>query len=93
MQIIEDKLSYDFISNLIENNKEVKALFHANWSSLSKKIRDEFMKEKEDQYQNKEKIIIDIDKNRELMQKLGINQIPSLVTFTKDKLVKNDFYK
>lgn len=91
MQIIKDKLSDDLIFSLVEENKEVTALFHANWSSFSNKIKEEFLSEKEDQYKNYKKIIIDIDKNRELMQKLGINQIPSLVTFTKDSLEKNDF--
>lgn len=91
MQIIKDKLSNDLIFSLIKENKEVTALFHANWSSFSNKIKEEFLKENEDQYKDKAKIIIDIDKNRELMQKLGINQIPSLVIFTKDSLKKNDF--
>lgn len=36
-------------------------------------------------------MIIDIDKNRELIKKLGINQIPSLVSITKDSLNENDF--
>lgn len=91
MQVINTKLTSDYIASLVENNKEVTALFHANWSSFSNKIKDEFLKEKEDQYKNSKKIIIDIDRNRELMQRLGINQIPSLVTFTKDSLKKNDF--
>lgn len=91
MQIIKDKLSDDLIFSLIDKNKEVTALFHANWSSCSNKIKEKFLNEKEDQYKDSTRIVIDIDKNRELMQKLGINQIPSLVTFTKDSLKKNDY--
>ena len=54
-------------------------------------MKNEFLKEEEDSYKNIKKIIIDIDKNGELVKKLGINQIPSLVTITKDSLRKNDF--
>ncbi|MFR6221877.1 MAG: thioredoxin, partial [Anaerococcus sp.] len=67
------------------------ALFHANWSSSSNLMKKNFLKEEEDSYKNIKKMIIDIDKNRELIKKLGINQIPSLVSITKDSLNENDF--
>ena len=54
-------------------------------------MKKNFLKEEEDSYKNIKKMIIDIDKNRELIKKLGINQIPSLVSITKDSLNENDF--
>ena len=66
-------------------------VFHANWSNFSIKIKEDFLKEEEDSYKDIEKIIIDIDKNRDLLKKLGINQIPSLVSITKDSQNENDF--
>lgn len=91
MQIVDYKISKEFFENILLDNKKIIALFHANWSNFSQNMKNEFLKEEEDSYKNKKKIIIDIDKNGELVKKLGINQIPSLVTITKDSLRKNDF--
>lgn len=91
MQIVDYKISKEFLENILLDNKKIIALFHANWSNFSQNMKNEFLKEEEDSYKNIKKIIIDIDKNGELVKKLGINQIPSLVTITKDSLRKNDF--
>lgn len=91
MQIVDYKISKEFLENILLDNKKIIALFHANWSNFSQNMKNEFLKEEEDSYNNIRKIIIDIDKNGELVKKLGINQIPSLVTITKDSLRKNDF--
>lgn len=91
MQIVDYKISKEFLENILLDNKKIIALFHANWSNFSQNMKNEFLKEEEDSYINIKKIIIDIDKNGELVKKLGINQIPSLVTITKDSLRKNDF--
>lgn len=92
MQVVDYKISKEFFENILLDNKKIIALFHANWSNFSQNMKNEFLKEEEDSYKNiKKKIIIDIDKNGELVKKLGINQIPSLVTITKDSLRKNDF--
>lgn len=91
MQIVDYKISKEFFENILLDNKKIIALFHANWSNFSQNMKNEFLKEEEDSYKNIKKIIIDIDKNGELVKKLGINQIPSLVTITKDSLRKNDF--
>ncbi|WP_049690722.1 thioredoxin domain-containing protein [Anaerococcus jeddahensis] len=91
MQIVDYKISKEFLENILLDNKKIIALFHANWSNFSQNMKKEFLKEEEDSYKNIKKIIIDIDKNGELVKKLGINQIPSLVTITKDSLRKNDF--
>lgn len=91
MQIVDYKISKEFLENILLDNKKIIALFHANWSNFSQNMKREFLKEEEDSYKNIKKIIIDIDKNGELVKKLGINQIPSLVTITKDSLRKNDF--
>lgn len=91
MQIIDYKISKKFLENILLDNKKIIALFHANWSNFSQNMKREFLKEEEDSYNNIRKIIIDIDKNGELVKKLGINQIPSLVTITKNSLRKNDF--
>ncbi|MDU2829298.1 MAG: thioredoxin domain-containing protein [Anaerococcus sp.] len=91
MQIVDYKISKEFLENILLDNKKIIALFHANWSNFSQNMKKEFLKEEEDSYKNIKKIIIDIDKNGELVKKLGINQIPSLVTITKDGLRKNDF--
>ena len=91
MQVVDYKISKEFLENILLDNKKIIALFHANWSNFSQNMKKEFLKEEEDSYKNIKKIIIDIDKNGELVKKLGINQIPSLVTITKDSLRKNDF--
>lgn len=91
MQVVDYKISKEFLENILLDNKKIIALFHANWSNFSQNMKREFLKEEEDSYNNIRKIIIDIDKNRELVKKLGINQIPSLVTITKNSLRKNDF--
>lgn len=91
MQIVDYKISKEFLENILTDNKKIIALFHANWSNSSHLMKKEFLKEEEDSYNNIRKIIIDIDKNGELVKKLGINQIPSLVTITKNSLRKNDF--
>ncbi|MDU6792096.1 MAG: thioredoxin domain-containing protein [Anaerococcus sp.] len=91
MQVVDYKISKEFLENILLDNKKIIALFHANWSNFSQNMKREFLKEEEDSYKNIKKIIIDIDKNGELVKKLGINQIPSLVTITKDSLRKNDF--
>lgn len=91
MQIVDYKISKEFLENILLDNKKIIALFHANWSNFSQNMKKEFLKEEEDSYNNIRKIIIDIDKNGELVKKLGINQIPSLVTITKNSLRKNDF--
>lgn len=90
MQIVDKKISIDFLENLLVDNKKIIALFHANWSNYSNQIKKEFLKEEEDSYRDIEKIIIDIDKNGDLVKKLGINQIPSLVAITKDRGKKSD---
>ena len=91
MQVVDYKISKEFLENILLDNKKIIALFHANWSNFSQNMKNEFLKEEEDSYNNIRKIIIDIDKNGELVKKLGINQIPSLVTITKNSLRKNDF--
>ena len=91
MQVVDYKISKEFLENILTDNKKIIALFHANWSNFSQNMKKEFLKEEEDSYNNIRKIIIDIDKNGELVKKLGINQIPSLVTITKNSLRKNDF--
>ena len=91
MQIVDYKISKEFLENILLDNKKIIALFHANWSSSSNLMKKNFLKEEEDSYKNIKKMIIDIDKNRELIKKLGINQIPSLVSITKDSLNENDF--
>lgn len=91
MQIVDYKISKEFFKKILVDNKKIIALFHANWSSSSNLMKKNFLKEEEDSYKNIKKIIIDIDKNRELIKKLGINQIPSLVSITKDSLNENDF--
>ena len=91
MQIIDYKISKDFFENILQDNKKIIALFHAKWSNSSNIMKKEFLQDKEDSYKNVKKIIIDIDKNRELIGKMGINQIPSLVSITKNSLKKNDF--
>lgn len=91
MQIVDYKISKEFLKKILVDNKKIIALFHANWSSSSNLMKKNFLKEEEDSYKNIKKMIIDIDKNRELIKKLGINQIPSLVSITKDSLNKNDF--
>lgn len=91
MQVVDYKISKEFLENILLDNKKIIALFHANWSNFSQNMKKEFLKEEEDSYNNIRKIIIDIDKNGELVKKLGINQIPSLVTITKNSLRKNDF--
>ncbi|WP_236785640.1 thioredoxin domain-containing protein [Anaerococcus ihuae] len=91
MQIVDYKISKEFLENILLDNKKIIALFHANWSNFSQNMKKEFLKEEEDSYKNIGKIIIDVDKNGELMKKLGINQIPSLVSISKDSLEKNDF--
>lgn len=90
MQIVDYKISKEFLKKILVDNKKIIALFHANWSSSSNLMKKNFLKE-EDSYKNIKKMIIDIDKNRELIKKLGINQIPSLVSITKDSLNENDF--
>ena len=91
MQIVDYKISKEFLKKILVDNKKIIALFHANWSSPSNLMKKNFLKEEEDSYKNIKKMIIDIDKNRELIKKLGINQIPSLVSITKDSLNENDF--
>lgn len=91
MQIIDHKISKKFLDDILIDNSKIIALFHAKWSNFSNKIKEDFLKEEEDSYKNIKKMIIDIDKNRELIKKLGINQIPSLVSITKDSLNENDF--
>ena len=91
MQIVDYKISKEFLKKILVDNKKIIALFHANWSSSSNLMKKNFFKEEEDSYKNIKKMIIDIDKNRELIKKLGINQIPSLVSITKDSLNENDF--
>lgn len=91
MQIVDYKISKEFLKKILVDNKKIIALFHANWSSSSNLMKKNFLKEEEDSYKNIKKMIIDIDKNRELIKKLGINQIPSLVFITKDSLNENDF--
>ncbi|MDU7142064.1 MAG: thioredoxin family protein [Anaerococcus vaginalis] len=91
MQIVDYKISKEFLKKILVDNKKIIALFHANWSSASNLMKKNFLKEEEDSYKNIKKMIIDIDKNRELIKKLGINQIPSLVSITKDSLNENDF--
>lgn len=91
MQIVDYKISKEFLKKILVDNKKIIALFHANWSSYSNLMKKNFLKEEEDSYKNIKKMIIDIDKNRELIKKLGINQIPSLVSITKDSLNENDF--
>ncbi|MDU2648173.1 thioredoxin family protein [Anaerococcus vaginalis] len=91
MQIVDYKISKEFLKKILVDNKKIIALFHANWSSSSNLMKINFLKEEEDSYKNIKKMIIDIDKNRELIKKLGINQIPSLVSITKDSLNENDF--
>ena len=91
MQIVDYKISKEFLENILLDNKKIIALFHANWSNFSQNMKEEFLKEEEDSYKNIRKIIIDVDKNGELMKRLGINQIPSLVSISKDSLEKNDF--
>lgn len=91
MQIVDYKISKEFLKKILADNKKIIALFHANWSSSSNLMKKNFLKEEEDSYKNIKKMIIDIDKNRELIKKLGINQIPSLVSITKDSLNENDF--
>lgn len=91
MQIIDHKISKKFLDGILMDNSQIIALFHANWSNFSIKIKEDFLKEEEDSYKNIKKIIIDIDKNRDLLKKLGINQIPSLVSITKDSQNENDF--
>lgn len=91
MQIVDYKISKDFFENILQDNKKIIALFHAKWSNFSNIVKKEFLQDEEDSYKNIKKIIIDIDKNRELIGKMGINQIPSLVSITKNSLKKNDF--
>lgn len=91
MQVVDYKISKEFLENILLDNKKIIALFHANWSNFSQNMKRDFLKEEEDSYKNIEKIIIDIDKNRDLLKKLGINQIPSLVSITKDSQNENDF--
>ena len=91
MQIVDYKISKEFLKKILVDNKKIIALFHANWSSSSNLMKKNFLKEEEDSYKNIKKMIIDIDKNRELIKKLGINQIPSLVSITKDSQNENDF--
>ena len=91
MQIVDYKISKEFLKKILVDNKKIIALFHANWSSSSNLMKKNFLKEEEDSYKDIKKMIIDIDKNRELIKKLGINQIPSLVSITKDSLNENDF--
>ena len=91
MQIVDYKISKEFLKKILVDNKKIIALFHANWSSSSNLMKKNFLKEEEDSYKNIKKMIIDIDKNMELIKKLGINQIPSLVSITKDSLNENDF--
>lgn len=86
MQIINDRISLDYLYYLIDEKNELIALFHARWSDFSNELKDEFLEKKPDQYKESNKIIIDVDKNRELMKKLGINQIPSLVSITRAKV-------
>lgn len=90
MQIIDHQISPKYIRELLVDNSKIIALFHANWSNFSIKVKEDFLKE-EDSYKNIRKIIIDIDKNRDLLKKMGINQIPSLVSITKDRKNGNDF--
>ena len=91
MQIVDYEITKEFFENILLDNKKIIALFHANWSNFSNNMKREFLKQEEDSYENIRKIIVDIDENRELIKKLGINQIPSLVCITKDSLKKNDF--
>ena len=91
MQIIDHKISPKFIRELLVDNSKIIALFHANWSNFSIKIKEDFLKEEEDSYKDIRKIIINIDKNRDLLKTLGINQIPSLVSITKDRKNANAF--
>ena len=91
MQIVDYKISKEFLKKILVDNKKIIAQFQANWSSSSNLMKKNFLKEEEDSYKNIKKMIIDIDKNRELIKKLGINQIPSLVSITKDSLNENDF--
>lgn len=91
MQVVDYKISKEFLENILLDNKKIIALFHANWSNFSQNMKRDFLKEEEDSYKNIKKIIIDIDKNRDLLKKLGINQIPSLVSITKDSQNENDF--
>lgn len=91
MQLVDYKISKEFLENILLDNKKIIALFHANWSNFSQNMKRDFLKEEEDSYKNIEKIMIDIDKNRDLLKKLGINQIPSLVSITKDSQNENDF--
>lgn len=91
MQVVDYKISKEFLENILLDNKKIIVLFHANWSNFSQNMKRDFLKEEEDSYKNIEKIIIDIDKNRDLLKKLGINQIPSLVSITKDSQNENDF--
>ncbi|KWZ97118.1 hypothetical protein HMPREF3224_00841 [Anaerococcus hydrogenalis] len=68
MQIVDYKISKEFFENILLDNKKIIALFHANWSNFSQNMKNEFLKEEEDSYKNKKKIIIDIDKNGELVK-------------------------
>lgn len=69
MQIVDYKISKEFLENILLDNKKIIALFHANWSNFSQNMKNEFLKEEEDSYKNIKKIIIDIDKNGELVKK------------------------
>ena len=91
MQIIDHQISPKYIRELLVDNSKIIALFHANWSNFSIEVKEDFLMEEEDSYKNIRKIIIDIDKNRDLLKKMGINQIPSLVSITKDRKNGNDF--
>ena len=56
MQIVDYKISKEFLKKILVDNKKIIALFHANWSSSSNLMKKNFLKEEEDSYKNIKKI-------------------------------------
>ncbi|EEB35495.1 hypothetical protein ANHYDRO_01679 [Anaerococcus hydrogenalis DSM 7454] len=44
MQIIDHQISPKFIRELLVDNSKIIALFHANWSNFSIKVKEDFFK-------------------------------------------------
>ncbi|MDU5912763.1 MAG: hypothetical protein E6Z21_00560 [Anaerococcus vaginalis] len=44
MQVVDYKISKEFLENILLDNKKIIALFHANWSNFSQNMKKEFLK-------------------------------------------------
>ena len=73
--------------DIISTNKPVLIVFYAGWHYLAKDATDSIQQVADSLGDAVRVIKIDIDKNKELTQKLKINGIPTYMIFHKGELV------